>query len=351
MRYVIKSMSRLCSVLSHKKMFGVFVIVIVFLSFLYHMYVSERTFVLFLLNHHNYLQYSQTFWMYDHEKQTYQNTVPNVRINTVMGVTLVRNKSPFLKEWLDFHFAQGFGKFFIYNHNSTDANTVKVLQPYLKNKRVIMFDALRTFPKECSYDDEQRVTHWYSKCQTYCFTQIFDFIHHKFEKSSNVWLLNFDIDEFVFGLDSKCIVNTLRAVSSSVDVVTILGLSYGHSNFKNNSQFDSVVSSHLWRSPTNHVMRKTFVRASSNQIYFITTHMAFCYTFHCKEKRFEAINSDIRFNHYSILSEEEARIKASNNHNSYYTEILGDPSALNSLSSIFDDTFTIKAKSCLSNKF
>jgi hypothetical protein len=50
-------------------------------------------------------------------------------------MTVVKNESAYLEEWINFHLKQGVQYFYIFNHNSSDS-TSKILQPYINNLKV-----------------------------------------------------------------------------------------------------------------------------------------------------------------------------------------------------------------------
>lgn len=47
-------------------------------------------------------------------------------------VAVMKNESPYLKEWLDFHILAGVQKFYLYDNESTD-DTRKILKPYIQS--------------------------------------------------------------------------------------------------------------------------------------------------------------------------------------------------------------------------
>jgi hypothetical protein len=49
----------------------------------------------------------------------------------LIAVTMVKNKARYLPEWVEFHLAQGFDRFIIYNNNKEEDLTSEVLRPYI----------------------------------------------------------------------------------------------------------------------------------------------------------------------------------------------------------------------------
>lgn len=269
-----------------------------------------------------------------------------LRSGSLYGVTLVRNKGPYLREWLDFHFKQGFDQFIVYNHNASDANTLRVLLPYIQDNRVVFVSALHTAPGDCSFRDERSVDHWYAKCQTVCFTQAFNIIRN-FSASVDTWVAQFDIDEYMFGMGGRCLKAALRAIVIQIDILHIRGLTFGTSGFVRNNDFDSVIQSHLYRAPKgrNATIKKKLLRASNQWIYETSTHFASCVIYGCRNFLLSPFNKYLRLHHYQFFSEEESRLKAVTNHNSYYDTVSSVGEMTDYFNLIYDATI-LNATSC-----
>ena len=57
----------------------------------------------------------------------------------VLGITTIqRDRAPWIKEWIAFHYLVGFKKFYFYAHNCRD-NSVEVLQDLKKNFDISIF--------------------------------------------------------------------------------------------------------------------------------------------------------------------------------------------------------------------
>lgn len=52
---------------------------------------------------------------------------------------IFQNDAPYLKEWIEFHRLQGVDHFYLFNNLSTD-NYQEILDPYIKEKVVTLFD-------------------------------------------------------------------------------------------------------------------------------------------------------------------------------------------------------------------
>lgn len=51
-------------------------------------------------------------------------------------VAIIKNESPYLKEWIEYHRALGIKRFYLYDNESSDS-TKEILAPYIKNNEVI----------------------------------------------------------------------------------------------------------------------------------------------------------------------------------------------------------------------
>jgi hypothetical protein len=255
----------------------------------------------------------------------------------MFGVTLVRNKAAFLVEWLDFHFDQGFDFFFIYNHNASDVETQRVLVPYLQSKKVTLIDAVATFPVECNHS-QRHSQHWYNVCQASVFLQALDILRIFHSSDANTWLAVFDIDEFIFG-QKKCAREVLQAMPPSVDFVTVHARVFGASNYTNNSQFVSVLHSHLHRaSLAFHDHWKSISRVSSPFVKYPSVHDPGCVVFMCSSITMPSHNSMLNMNHYQYVSLEELQRKCIDNHNTFYSNIGKNQALQDAYNSIYDDS-------------
>jgi hypothetical protein len=280
----------------------------------------------------------QPVWVFNHISKLYEKGYLAIHPRHLYGVTLVRNKAQFLAEWIDFHVEQGFNQFLIYNHNVSDYATTDILLPYVQNKLVILIDALSTFPNQCSYNDQKTKDHWFGVCQNYCFTQSLDIIHNQPNGLENSWIFHFDVDEFVFTQNKRCIWENLILLNANVDVIYIEGLNFGTSNFSRNDEFHSVIQTHFWRAGFEKSIRKKFINAKSSNLQFIKTHDAYCITYLCSAFHLGQINDWVRLHHYAMYSIEEALIKSKTNHNFFYSSVAQSNEKLAEFNVIYDDT-------------
>ncbi|KAI8925584.1 glycosyltransferase family 92-domain-containing protein [Entophlyctis helioformis] len=159
---------------------------------------------------------------------------------------MMRNKAEYVAEWVEFHLLQGFDKFVIYNHMSTD-NIRQQLMPYTTAGIVelvdwpVDYDTIAkppNHPREWT-SDERRVSfervfkdeclqindtwHIHGGCQR---TAMIDGIA-RYRKRSE-WLSIFDVDEFLFSPASgKETANTTSIVTVR-DILMSQGEQYDH---------------------------------------------------------------------------------------------------------------------------
>ena len=265
---------------------------------------------------------------------------------TLFAVTMVRNRAMFLKEWLDFHLNQGFDFFFIYTHNASDVDTEIVLKPYIQAKTAALIDAAKMFPYVCSQAYPHDIPHWFSDCQVAVFDQALHLLRVSINNNNDresSWLAVFDIDEFFYSNPAQekgCLRDVLRAMPRDVDVTVVHGYNFGTSNFENNSQFSSVVHSHLHRSASSTIY-KSISRVGSINTEYTGVHRPHCIIFFLCWHLFmlaEDPASPIRLNHYQFVSMAEHRKKMSMNSNVFYAEVYNNLAQQAEFNSVFDDS-------------
>ena len=87
----------------------------------------------------------------------------NLFLYDLAVVAILKNESPYLKEWLDYHLAAGVEHFYLYDNESTD-NQAEVVKPYIKEglvdytfapgktmQLVAYNDAIKRFKFQCRY--------------------------------------------------------------------------------------------------------------------------------------------------------------------------------------------------------
>ena len=274
---------------------------------------------------------------------------------TLFAVTMVRNRAMFLKEWLDFHLNQGFDFFFIYTHNVSDVDTEIVPKPYIQAKTAALIDAAKMFPYVCSQAYPHDIPHWFSDCQVAVFDQALHLlrvsINNNDRGGESAWLAVFDIDEFFYSNPAQekgCLRYVLRAMPHDVDVTVVHGYNFGTSNFENNTQFSSVVHSHLHRSASSTIY-KSISRVGSINTEYTGVHRPHCIIFFLCWHLFmlaEDPASPIRLNHYQFVSMAEHRKKMSMNSNVFYAEVYNNLAQQAEFNSVFDDSI-LNASGCV----
>jgi len=291
-------------------------------------------------------------YVFDWEKQMY--SVRHIRFLTnsrLFLATLVRNKAAFLKEWIYFYLKQGIDHIIIYNHNTSDVDTVQTLLAEIhKNKRLVttitMIDAERSFEIFCSHSIKNKKEHWFGKCQHEAFNHAFQALRNWNSQANDLWFTALDLDEFIWG-KKQCLKEVLFKLPLSTEVFFVQGYNFGTSGFHNNLQFQSVLQSHLWRAKDDYKhIKKYFTRVNSKNVLELwSVHYPTCVLgftgslgltdyYLCKWAMFN--ESEMRFHHYQFLSLEDMAIKRVHNLNpAYYNFIQHQNDTFNL---IYDDS-------------
>jgi len=126
--------------------------------------------------------------------------VPRLAMGSIM-----RNEAPYLKEWIEFHLARGFEKFYIADNDSTD-DSLNILGLYVTKGIVELVP----------FQNNNQVT---------TYNEIL-----KFAKGDRVdWLLLTDIDVFIFPREKgDSLVNLLSDYHNSVGAVGVNILNFDH---------------------------------------------------------------------------------------------------------------------------
>eukprot|EP00842_Homolaphlyctis_polyrhiza_P005949 jgi/Hompol1/6355/HPOL_002105-RA len=185
---------------------------------------------------------------------------PKTRFNLV-AITMVRNKARYLSEWIEFHLLQGFDRFVIYNHKSTD-DIHKVLDPYLCDGIVELIDWPADFESinagmfgEHDWADEQMAA-LYNKTFVEECLEVRDtwHIHGGCQRSALMdamaryrsradWIGIFDVDEFWFvpkarnhtiqhATDIPTVWQAVSALAPDYDHIRVSCHIYGTNGFK-----------------------------------------------------------------------------------------------------------------------
>ncbi|MDR2860306.1 MAG: glycosyltransferase family 92 protein [Elusimicrobiota bacterium] len=127
--------------------------------------------------------------------------------NELSVAAIVKNETPYIQEWIEYHLLAGVEKFYIYNNESED-NIEEVLKPYIKEGIVVY----KNFPGKA----------------VQCYAYI-DAI--KRYRNKTRWLAIIDADEFIVPLKHEKITDFLRDFESYSQV--LMGwMLYGSSGHK-----------------------------------------------------------------------------------------------------------------------
>lgn len=109
-------------------------------------------------------------------------------------VTIIKNEASYLKEWLDFHLAQGVKQFYIADNGSND-NPEKVLEPYIEAGKVFFSSTKRQG--------------WSIRLQALELNRLLRNI--SLVEGRHAWVAAIDIDEFLWHTDGKKVSNFLQS--------------------------------------------------------------------------------------------------------------------------------------------
>jgi hypothetical protein len=141
------------------------------------------------------------------------------------AVAIVKNETPYIAEWIEYHRFVGIQKFFIYDNESTD-NLQELLQPYIKDGLV----EYTFFPGK--------------RRQMFAYNDAIRRFRHK-----SFWLAFIDIDEFIVPLAAETVSEFLRNFEDTpgIEINQVLYGSSGHKKkedglvmelFKNHAEYD-----------------------------------------------------------------------------------------------------------------
>lgn len=152
---------------------------------------------------------------------------------------IFQDDAPYLKEWIDYHRSVGVEHFWLYNNNSTD-NYLEVLQPYVEQNIVDLFD----WPSE-----EKGIMY-------FCYVVQSGAYDHAVELSKGVtkWLAAIDTDEFIVPVSDNDIVHVLEKEFSTASGVCVNWQFYGTSHVK---KCQSIIKELLYKMRTDHLWNHT----------------------------------------------------------------------------------------------
>ncbi len=219
--------------------------------------------------------------------------------NNLSIVSIFKNESEYLKEWIEYHKLIGVTKFYLYNNESTD-DYLTVLKPYIQNGIVELIDMPGKARQMDAYND--------------CLNK---------HKNDTKYLAVIDVDEFVFSknYDIPKLLNSFFLKHKKAAGLTINWMIFGSSN-KEKKENDFVINRFKYRSKDDFEKNKhikTIVNPRRT-LGFENPHYA-CYLegFKAYDINGKIINGPlndntstteiIRINHYFTKSREEFLIK------------------------------------------
>ena len=142
----------------------------------------------------------------------------------LVGATIVNGDGSILLEWLEFHRNLGFDQFLLYDMNKTD-ETRKMLDTYIEERFVEIFDAPELLPIDCSRNNIDQLT-----CLVNCAEHALSLLRGRgirwfviFEPAQFIWP-----NVFVYGLPQPSVSAILRKFAQSrYDLVNIIGSIFG----------------------------------------------------------------------------------------------------------------------------
>lgn len=142
-----------------------------------------------------------------------------------------KNEAPFLKEWIDFHLAQGVQRFYLADNYSED-DPENVLAPYQERGQLFL-------SKTASTEMDARI-------QAQELNTLLKLIEAK--EGAHVWLAVVDIDEFLFNPKATSIPETLKPFEEqNLAAVVVNWLMFGHSNLPYLDPNKSMLQQLSWR--------------------------------------------------------------------------------------------------------
>ena len=212
-------------------------------------------------------------------------------------VAIMKNESPYVKEWLDYHLAAGVNHFYIYDNDSSD-NFKEVLQPYI-NDGTVTYKFYPGYARQCEAYTEA-VKNYKFFCRYMAFI---------------------DADEFIFPQSKKSVVEVIDDILKDKENIGALGINwriYGSNHLEKADYSKSVLERFTSRANydsefNNHT--KTFANPRRLK-YFYVSHCAY-YFLTCDvinengEKLLKGPyispleNPKIILNHYITKSKEE----------------------------------------------
>lgn len=146
-----------------------------------------------------------------------QKKLNNMKVGIV---SIFRDESKYLKEWIEFHLLVGVDKFYLVNNNSID-NYDEVLSQYILSGTVVLFDLTTEIKNNTpgSNNEQIIVNAWLQKMNEIVLS------------SDDDWVIHVSTDEFLFPTEKNNIKDVLINYDDSVGEISINWTLFGNNNF------------------------------------------------------------------------------------------------------------------------
>ena len=173
-----------------------------------------------------------------------------------------KNEAPFLKEWLDFHLAQGVKHFYLAD-NFSDDHFAEVLEPFIHAGQVSL---LKTHSRSMN-----------TRIQALELNRLLEAI--ALAEGKNAWIAVLDVDEFLFNPEGRKIPALLSAFKGEkIAAVFVNWLMFGHSNLAELKPNQSMLSQLTWRAHASlgeHKMGKPIIYLANSFGFLEGPHLPF----------------------------------------------------------------------------
>jgi hypothetical protein len=135
-------------------------------------------------------------------------------------VSVFRDESKYLKEWIEFHLLIGVSHFHLVNNNSID-NYLEILNPYIINNIVTLYhidvDILNNPPSR--RNEQILVSEWVKKLNLIV------------SNLNDDWVIHVSTDEFIYPTTNETLTKILENFEDNVGEISINWTLFGNNNF------------------------------------------------------------------------------------------------------------------------
>jgi hypothetical protein len=168
-----------------------------------------------------------------------QKKLNNMKVSIV---SIFRDESKYLKEWIEFHLLVGVDKFYLVNNNSID-NFDEVLSPYILSGVVVLYNiTTETKNNTPGFKNEQIIVKdWVKKMNEIVLS------------SDDDWVIHISTDEFLFPSEKNNIKDVLINYHDSVGEISVNWTMFGNNNFSLGKD-DLLIEKLTKSSEPNHIL-------------------------------------------------------------------------------------------------